>query len=138
MIALAAGAHPPDEIARFSPKLLKRTELADNDPGVRTTYLNDTQRTGMLERVRHYPAGAYRRLIALDRDFGGRGPLHEYVRSTFGLIDAEFARVVGNMRLAAAILRDSCRAGRLRFDLEPEALLLTGSAAAAPLDCEHP
>jgi hypothetical protein len=39
---------------------------------------------------------------------------------------------------ASGFGRECCRAGRLRFDLEPEALLLTGSAAAAPLDCDHP
>lgn len=136
--APAAGGHLPEEIARSSPRLIKRTELGDNDAGVRTTYLNYTQRTGMLERIRHYSAGTYRRLIALDLDLGARGPIYEYVRSTFGLTDAEFARVAGNTRRAAAILRDSCLAGRLRLDLEPEALLLAGNVAAAPVDCDNP
>ena len=35
------------------------------------------------------------------------------------------------MREAAAILRASCSAGRLRFDLEPEALLVDGAVARA-------
>jgi hypothetical protein len=105
---------------------------------VRTTYLNYTQRTGMLERIRHYAAGTYRRLIGLDKDFGERGALHAYVRATFGLNDAEFARIVGNTRAAAAILRESCRAGRLRFDLEPETLMRQGKAAEAKLDCDNP
>jgi len=136
--APATGRHPPDEIARHSPKLIRRTELGDNDAGVRTTYLNYTQRTGMLERIRHYAAVTYRRLIALDRDFAERGPLHDYVRSTFGLSDAEFSRVIGNTRGAAAILRETCRAGRLRFDLEAESLLLEGKVIAARLDCDTP
>jgi hypothetical protein len=134
----ASGAHPPDEIAKFSPKRLKRTELGDNDAGVRTTYINYTRRTGMLERLRHYPAGTYRRLVALDRDFAARGPLHEHVRSTFGLSDAEFAQFVANTRSAAAILRESCGAGRLRFDLEPETFLRDGTVAEAKVDCESP
>jgi hypothetical protein len=134
----AHGAHPPDEIAKFSPKLLKRTELADNDAGVRTSYINYTKRTGMLERIRHYPAETYRRLIALDKDFAARGPLHEHVRSTFGLSAAEFAQVAANTRSAASILRESCRAGRLRFDLEPEALLRDGKVAEARVDCDNP
>lgn len=41
----------------------------------------------MVERSRHYPAGSYRRLMALDGDFAARGPLFEHVRSTFGLSD---------------------------------------------------
>ena len=134
----AQGAHPPDEIARFAPKRLKRTELGDNDAGVRTSYINYAKRTGMLERIRHYPAGTYRRLIVLDRDFAARGPLHEHVRSTFGLSDAELAQTVANTRGAAAILRESCRAGRLRFDLEPEAFLRDGKVADARIDCDNP
>ncbi len=134
----ARGAHPPDEIARFGPKLLKRTELADNDAGVRRSYVNYTKRTGMLERLRHYAPATYRRLMALDRDFEAKGPLHEYVRSTFGLTESEFAQVVGNTRDAAAILRESCRKGRLRFDLDPEALLLEGKAPEAQMDCDNP
>jgi hypothetical protein len=136
--APAAGRHPPDEIARHAPKLIRRTELGDNDAGVRTTYINYTQRTGMLERLRHYAAGTYRRLVALDADFGSGGPLHEYVRSTFGLTDAEFARIVGNARQAASILREACRAGRLRFDLEPERLLLDGEVTPEKVDCDNP
>jgi hypothetical protein len=134
----ARGGHPPDEIARFSPKLLKRTELADNDAGVRTSYVNYTKRTGMLEHIRHYSAGTYRRLIALDKDLGARGPLHDHVRTTFGLSDAEFAQIVSTTRSAAAILREGCRAGRLRFDLDPEAFLRDGKSAEVKLDCDNP
>jgi len=134
----AHGAHPPDEIAKLSPKLLKRTELADNDAGVRTSYANYTKRTGMLEHLRHYSAGTYRRLLVLDKDFAARGPLHEHLRTTFGLSGAEFAQVVANARGAAAILRESCSAGRLRFDLEPEALLRDGRVAEAKVDCDNP
>jgi hypothetical protein len=134
----AHGAHPPDEIVRHSPKLLKRTELADNDAGVRVSYANYTKRTGMLDRIRHYSQPTYRRLIALDKDFSARGPLHDYVRTTFGLTDAEFSQIASNTRSAAAILRESCRAGRLRFDLDPEAFLRDGTAAEARLDCDNP
>jgi hypothetical protein len=134
----AQGAHPPDEIARFSPKLIKRTELGDNDAGVRTSYVNYTKRTGMLERIRHYAAGTYRRLLALDRDFAARGPLHEHVRTTFGLTDREFAQIVSNTRGAAAIMRESCGKGILRFDLEPETLLRDGKVAESRVDCDNP
>jgi hypothetical protein len=34
----ATGAQPPAEIATRNPKLIKRTELADNDAGVRLSY----------------------------------------------------------------------------------------------------
>lgn len=134
----AQGAHAPDEIARRSPRLLKRTELGDNDAGVRTSYLNYTRRTGMLEKLRHYSAVTYAQLMALDSDFAAQGPLWTYTRTTFGLSDAEFRRVVANTREAAAVLRASCRAGRLRFDLDPEAYLLDGATRERRLDCDSP
>jgi hypothetical protein len=92
----------------------------------------------MLERLRHYSAGTYRRLVVLDKDLAARGPLHEHVRSTFGLSDAEFAQVVANARGATDILRESCRAGRLRFDLEPEAFLRDRKVVEATVDCDNP
>jgi hypothetical protein len=131
----SADRTPPADIAGFGPALLRRTELGDNDAGVRVTYQNFAKRTGMLEKLRHYRADAYRQLMRLHHDFASRGPLHEYVRTTFGLSDREFARVVENTAAAAAILRESCKAGRLRFDVEPEEFLLKGTVAPKDVDC---
>jgi hypothetical protein len=134
----AHGSHAPDEIARFAPRLLKRTELGDNDAGVRTSYLNYAKRTGMLEKLRHLSGPTYERLQALDRDFGRQGPLWSYTRTTFGLSDAEFRQVVANVREAAAILRGNCAAGRIRFDLDPEAYLRDSKVAERPVECGGP
>jgi hypothetical protein len=128
----------PADIADRDPAYIRRTELGDNDAGLRLTYTNYTKRTGMLESLRHYRAETYRRLIALERDFAAKGPLYEYVSTTFGLSDREFAQVVENTAQAAAILRASCKAGRLRFDVEPEEFLLTGKVVERRLDCEEP
>jgi len=134
----AHGRQVPDEIARFAPKLLKRTELADNDAGVRTSYLNFTQRTGMLDALRHYDAATYRRLLALARDFDAQGPLWTYTRASFGLSEGEFRQIAANTRAAAAILRAHGAAGRLRFDLDPEAFLRDGAVPERQVDCERP
>jgi hypothetical protein len=134
----AVGRTPPDDIAASNPVYLKRTELGDNDAGVRVSYVNYTKRTGMLEKLCHYRADAYRQLMRLDRDFKAGGPLYEYVQTTFGLSGRESKQLVANTGAAAAILRDSCNAGRLRFDLEPEQFLLTGGVAAEDVDCESP
>ena len=134
----ATAVTPPDDIAARRPVRLKRTELGDNDAGVRLTYVNYARRTGMLEKLRHYRADAYRQLMRLDHDFRGRGPLHEYVRTTFGLSEREFAQVVANTSAAAAILRDSCRAGRLRFDIDPVEFLTRGDVTPRELDCDAP
>jgi hypothetical protein len=45
----AISQEPPAEIAAPSPKLIKRTELGDNDRGVRLSYANYTQRTVRLD-----------------------------------------------------------------------------------------
>jgi hypothetical protein len=134
----AMGERPPAEIAAFAPKRIKRSELGDNDAGIRTSYANFTRRTGMLDRLRHYPAGTYRRLMALARDFDSRGPLHEQVRTSYGLSVAEFAHLADNLQSAAATLRANCLAGRLRFDLDPDAVVLGRAPAEAKLDCERP
>jgi hypothetical protein len=134
----ATGGRPPAELAARSPRLLKRTVLADNDAGVRLSYANFTQRTGMLERIRHYPPHTYRQLMRLDADFAASGPLHAHTRATFGLSPAEFDRVAANVQSAAAILRSSCRAGRLRFDLDVDGFVRDGDAAAPAVDCDSP
>ena len=134
----ATGTTPPADLADRRPVLVKRTELGDNDAGVRLSYANYTKRTGMLEKLRHYRADAYRQLMRLDADFRAGGPLHGYVRTTFGLSDREFAQVVSNTTAAASILRDSCKAGRLRFDVEPAEFVVTGSVKPRELDCDAP
>ena len=60
------------------------------------------------------------------------------MRTTFGLSAGEFDRVAANVKSAAAILRGSCHAGRLRFDADPEAFLREGRVDAVKLDCDRP
>lgn len=133
-----ASERPPAEIASFAPRHIKRTALGDNDAGVRTSYANFAERTGMVEWLRHLPPDTYRRVVALARDFEARGPLHEQVRKSFGLSAADFARIASHVDSAAATLRANCRDGRLRFDLDPEAVVLRRAPVEAKLDCERP
>jgi hypothetical protein len=134
----ASGSTPPPDLAAFNPQRLRRTELGDNDAGVRLTYVNYAKRTGMLDNLRHYRATTYRQLMRLDADFAAGGELHEHVRTTFGLSEKEFAAIKANVRSAADILRASCRVGRLRFDVEPAEFLLAGSVTERRVDCEKP
>ncbi len=114
---------------------LKRTHLNDNDAGGKPRYANYTKRTGMLERIRHYPSDTYRRLMALADDFRGEGPLYRYFADYFGLSERELAQAVNNTLLAAGILADACRRGALRFDLDPEGFLL-GRELPDPPACD--
>lgn len=134
----ASSTKVPAEIAQHHPLYLRRTQLNDNDAGGRLQYANFAKKTGMLENIRHYGADTYRRLMRLDADYAAQGVLYRYTRESFGLDDAQFRQVVSNVRAAAEILRGSCRAGKLRFDLDPQAFLVTGSATEQVLDCDRP
>ena len=134
----ASGTHLPDELAGHHAIRIQRTQLNDNDAGGKVPYANFTKKTGMLEKIRHYSADTYRRLMQLATDFESGDELHDYVRDSFGLSTVQFEQVLKNTRLAAGILRDSCRAGKLRFDLDPATFLITGKVEEQQLDCDQP
>ena len=134
----ASGTRLPEKLAGHHAIRIRRTQLNDNDAGGRVPYANYTKKTRMLENIRHYNADTYRRLLRLAADFAARGELYAYVRDTFQLSRPQLQQVVNNTRLAAGILRDSCRAGRLRFDLDPPTFLLSGTAEQQQLDCDNP
>jgi hypothetical protein len=136
--ALAGGRQPPPELAALQPLLLQRSELGDNDAGVRSSYLNFARRTGMLAAIRHAPPQSYKRLIALAADLRAQGPLAEQLRTSYGFSAVEFSHFVANAVDAAETLRASCKAGHLRFDLDPEAFLRDGRVDAVELDCDRP
>jgi hypothetical protein len=114
---------------------LKRTHLNDNDAGGRVEYANFAKSTGMLDDLHHFPAATYRQLMALEADLTAEGPLHAYLKTSFGLSERQFAQLVKNTLLAAATLRMQCQAGVIQFDLDPEAFIVTGKAAPQIVDC---
>jgi hypothetical protein len=116
--------------------LLRRTNLNDNDAGGRAQYANFAKSTQMLEKLRHMNGGTYRKLIALNSDLQGGGPISEWLATSFGLSDREVAQVVKNTDLAVGILRESCESGRLIFDLEPGEFFETGRVAAKSVGCD--
>ncbi len=134
----AVAESPPASIAGHRPLFIKRTWLNDNDAGGKRKYANFAKKTGMLEKIRHYNPETYRRLIALDKDFEAEGKRYAYVRDTFGLTDAQLEQTVANTHRAADILRASCRAGKLRFDLDPDGFLAAGKAKPRKIDCDQP
>lgn len=114
---------------------IKRTHLNDNDAGGRVAYANFTKSTQMLEKLRHFPATTYTKLAALDADFRAQGPLFAYVRDSFGLNDRQVSQVVKNTALAFGILSESCKGGKLIFDLEPETFFAKGAVTPASVNC---
>ena len=124
------GSVPADAI------LLRRTNLNDNDAGGRVQYANFAKSTQMLEKLRHLNAGTYRKLIALNSDLQGEGPIGQWLATSFGLSEREVAQVVTNTVLATGILRVSCEQGLLSFDLEPKEFFETGRVAAKEIACD--
>ncbi|OSQ42899.1 hypothetical protein [Marivita geojedonensis] len=116
--------------------LLRRTNLNDNDAGGRVAYANFAKSTQMLEKLRHFDGKMYTRLVELDRDLQKQGPIYQWLAQSLGLKDREVAQVVNNTALAVGILQDSCRAGRLRFDLNPKTFFLEGDVVRDTVACD--
>jgi hypothetical protein len=117
--------------------LIQKTQLNDNDAGGRR-YTNFTRQFGLLEKLRHLNAVTYRQLIRLARDFQVKGPLYDYLRVTFNLGDFYTSIIAQNTIQAAGILKATCRSAAMRFDLDPEAFVMTQKAGEVRVDCENP
>lgn len=127
----------PAELKSFSPVLVQRTSTGDNDAGGKVQYANFTKSTQMLEKIRHYNVEMYRKLIGLKNDFAAQGPIYQHLKSTFGLGSRDFQMLVGNTQLAANIIQSTCRAGKLRFDLDPKDFIL-GTNVEQTVNCDAP
>lgn len=127
---LGDGSVPPDAV------LLRRTNLNDNDAGGRVQYANFAKSTQMLEKLRHFSSGTYTKLMALDADLQTQGPIYQWVGTSVGLNDGQITQIVKNTALAVGILRGSCEAGKLIFDLDPETYFVTGRVDAVGVACD--
>lgn len=115
---------------------IKRTHLNDNDAGARVEYANFAKSTEMLEKIRHFPAKTYSKLMELNDDFGSQGVLYGFVRDSFGLDAHQLDQIVKNTALAAEILSDTCSRQELVFDLEPVEFFKTKDVKPVVLDCK--
>lgn len=127
----------PPELKPFAPVLVQRSATGDNDAGGKVQYANFTKSTQMLEKIRHFNVDMYRKLIAMKNDFSAQGPLYQHVKNTFGLGQRDFQMIVGNTLLATNILQGTCKAGKLRFDLDPKDVIL-GTNVEQRLNCDAP
>lgn len=126
---------PGDASVPKEAKLIRRSNLNDNDAGGRVQYANFAKSTQMLEKLRHMGAGTYEKLMALNADLQTQGPLYAWVSTSVGLDAGQIAQIVKNTNLAAAILRGTCESGKMRFDLAPDAFFANGSATETQVTC---
>lgn len=128
----------PDEVERSATRyLIQKTELNDNDAGGRR-YVNFTQKFDLLEKIHHLNPVTYRQLVHLAQDFESKGPLYSYLRNTFYISDANANLITQNAVQAARILQGACKAGTMKFDLNPERYLETQTVEVTKVDCENP
>ena len=127
----------PNEAKGSKALLIQKTQLNDNDAGGRR-YANFTKKFSLLEKIRHLNPVTYRQLIHLATDFKAKGPLYNYLHDTFYLSNAYTGLIAQNAIQAAQILQNTCNAGTMKFDLNPEAYLLTHKAQSERLDCANP
>ena len=126
---------PGDTTVPAEAKLIRRTNLNDNDAGGRVQYANFAKSTQMLEKLRHMNADTYQRLIALNQDLQTNGPIYQWVSTSLGLNDGQINQIVKNTSLATDIFKSTCDAGKLRFDLSPKEFFLTGTVVEQEIGC---
>lgn len=126
---------PPADIAAFNPILIQKTKIVDNDAALKTNYKNFGKVAGHLPSLRHFNAKIYQKLMALERDLKNKGPIYSYVVNTFNLSTAELSQLMTNTMDAATILRTTCKAGKLQFDLKPEKFIL-GQPTTDAVSCD--
>ena len=126
---------PGDDTIPSDASLIRRSNLNDNDAGGRVQYANFAKSTQMLEKLRHMSGDTYLKLIALDADLQSKGPIYQWTATSLGLDDAQVNQIIKNTSLAADILRATCEAGQMRFDLSPKEFFETGLVVEQSVSC---
>lgn len=116
---------------------IRRSAINDNDAAGRLAYANFAKTTGILDKLRHFPASTYRRLQQLANDFDTAGPHYQWLSTAFTLSDRQVAQVVANTLQASRVLAESCQAGRLRFSLEPDEFIVNGTVNEQEVQCAY-
>ncbi len=135
--APAKGNAPPSLANNKDPVRIRRSIINDNDAAGRLPYANFAKTTGMLDKLRHFPASTYRRLQQLANDFDTAGPHYEWLSTAFGLSDRQVAQVVANTLQASRVLAQNCHAGQLRFSLEPDEFMVNGTVNEQDEQCAY-
>jgi hypothetical protein len=135
---------PPTKIANLNPILLQRTILGDNDAGAGAgphskarKYANFTKISGVVKLIQHMNADFYIKFQKLAKDFRDEGQVFNYVKNEIGLIEPSFENLKTNIAEVSDILRNSCKAGNLKFDLNIDEFIMTsGQTKEQIISCD--
>src|SRR5260370_10663025 len=134
---MASVGTPPEVKERAKSFLIEKIRINDND-AAGGRYTNFTKNVGLLEKLHHLNPVTYAQLIRLANDIQVKGPLYKYFQGTFNLPDAYSAVIAQNVIQAALILKNTCKSGSMKFDLNPKPYLATAQVQAVSVDCEAP
>lgn len=134
----AHGTVPPESLRSFNPQRLRRSAINDNDAGVRRGYANFAKKAGMLDGLRRYPAGLYRKLGELAADLAAKGPIHGWLSGPAGLSSKEVDAIVARSGEAFSKLQSDCESGVLKLDIDLAAYMAGTPPAPASCDIGQP
>ena len=134
----AHGTALPESLRAFNPQRLRRSAINDNDAGVRRGYANFAKKAGMLDGLRHYPAGLYRKLGELAADLDAKGPIHNWLSGPAGLSSREVEAIAARSGEAFSKLQNDCTSGVLKLDIDLAAYMAGTTPAPASCDIERP
>jgi hypothetical protein len=125
----------PEELKNYNPTLIQRSLINDNDAGGRVEYTNFTKESKMLDNIYHYSADIFKKLMKLDNDFKSKGPIYEWLKSSFTLDQEQLDLIIKNTNEAAIKLKQQCK--QITFDLDkPDDYLIKGVVIKA-VDCSQ-
>ena len=119
----AHGSEPPKKAKEHNAVRLRQSAINDNDAGVRRGYANFAQKSGMLEDLRHFHPGLYRRLGELAADLGSKGAVYTWLTGAAGLSQRETDAIATRTVQLFESIKSDCESGRLKLDLDPARFL---------------
>lgn len=112
------GKLTQDEVNQLGAVRVKEMVLKDNDCGVSKD--NMAKKAHLLERVAHMDPSTYKRLMkfaaVIDQD-----DVKQKLKIGSMFTQSDYESVRDNLKDAASMLQNACRAGRLKLDLDLEA-----------------
>ena len=119
----AHGSEPPKKAKEHNAVRLRQSAINDNDAGVRRGYANFAQKSGMMEDLRHFHPGLYRRLGELAADLGSKGAVYTWLTGAAGLSQRETDAIATRTVQLFESIKSDCESGRLKLDLDPARFL---------------
>lgn len=124
------------ECASTSCFVMQKSWIEDNDAGGRIYYNKFYRDAKILESVRHINPTTYKQLILLSDAVKSKNTLYLKLKNNFNLDAAQFLQLSKNILDAANILKLNCKSKNLKFDLDFEKYLLTGTVVDEAVTCD--